>query len=434
MSEICTGMQPLPAMEEIRICRWTAHYELEKQVMEATEKKYTLVLPHHAVLLRPITPKDLPEGCQMLIMGTLQPEFPYEGGIMREIHRSNSHGSCWWCPHMGAWLGLTSTARTMAHGAMAKEWTAQFHHSLGSLSCVDSRCVLFQDLSLAHPLVEGLSAALPPLMPHPLSIFIYVPAHSAPQYACRAACQYHSLGYRDITICHQSKAFPAKDVPWARACPIHAVDAALLHMVTAAQPALLFHYDTIVPSAATLKGLYAHWERAPHCLHSLLGTLWKDNQCSVVDTARDTTPCTIIEPHCFILTRTLLTRYFALIADLPAYHAMTRGQFFEVGLSWAVAPPHQAHPLLRNTLEYDGIAQGGGGGDLSLGRTGRHCVRYMDAGLRPPPPGTGGRGGGGGGGAAAAYMTHAGRRGSSRWWTWCHRLHVTYTATRTSMV
>ena len=284
---------------------------------------------------------------------------------MREIQRTNTHGSCWWCPHMGAWLGLTTTARAMAHGAMAKEWATQFHHNLGHLSCVDHRCVLFQDLSLAHPLVEGLAPALPPLMPHPLSIFIYVPAQSTAQYACRSACQYHSLGYRDITVCHQGKTFPHKDVPWARTLPIHAVDTALLHMATAAHPAALFHYDTIVPSAATVQGLYRHWERAPHCLHSLLGTQWRDGHFSTIDMNRETAPCTIIEPQCFMVARRKLGAYFSLLTELHTYHAMTRAQFPEVGLSWAVAPPHQAHPRLRNTLEYDGTTLPKGEGDSS---------------------------------------------------------------------
>ena len=38
-----------------------------------------------------------------------------------------------------------------------------------TLGELNQRCALFQDLSLAHPLVEGLPAALPPLMPRPLS-------------------------------------------------------------------------------------------------------------------------------------------------------------------------------------------------------------------------------------------------------------------------
>ena len=103
--------------------------------MAASPKKYTLVLPHPAVMLRPPRPSDIPDDCQLFIMGTLQPAFPYEGGIMREIQRVNKHGSCWWCPHMGAWFGLTATARVMARGAMAREWTAQFHHALRGVAC-----------------------------------------------------------------------------------------------------------------------------------------------------------------------------------------------------------------------------------------------------------------------------------------------------------
>ena len=79
MSDICTGMDSLFDMDDIRICRWKAYYELEKQVMEPSNKKYTLALPHHAVVLRPLRPTDLPDNCQLFIMGTLHPEFPYEG-------------------------------------------------------------------------------------------------------------------------------------------------------------------------------------------------------------------------------------------------------------------------------------------------------------------------------------------------------------------
>ena len=259
---------------------------------------------------------------------------------------------------MGTWFGLTSTARAMAHGAMAKEWTAQFHHALRGAACVDQRCALFQDLSLAHPLVEGLPAALPPLMPHALSIVIYAPGAETSTYACRASCQYHSLGYRDITICHaHAHAFPSDDVPWTRVVSVQSIDAALLQAATVSQPAVLFHYDTIVPSQATVDKLHAHWERAPHCLHSLLGTLWKDGRASAIDTTKPSVPCTVIEPDCFMVARRRLRHYFTLITELHQYHAMTRGQFSEVGLSWAVPPPHQAHPRLCSTLEHNGTPQ-----------------------------------------------------------------------------
>ena len=249
----------------------------ERSSLFAAPTKKPVILEIEA-MLRPPRPSDIPDECQLFIMGTLQPAFPSEGGIMREIQRVNKHGSCWWCPHMGAWFGLTATARVMARGAMAREWTAQFHHALRGVACVDQRCALFQDLSLAHPLVEGLPAALPPLMPHALSIVIYAPGGSGSvasvPYACRAACQYHSLGYRDIVVCYAGgHAFPTDDVPWVRAVPVPSADAALLQAAAAPHPAVLFHYDNMVPSQATVDKLHAHWERAPHCLHSLLGTV-----------------------------------------------------------------------------------------------------------------------------------------------------------------
>ena len=76
MAEICTGMEIPLELDDIRICRWKEYYELEKQVMAASTKKYTLVLPHHAVMLRPPRPSDIPDDCQLFIMGTLQPAFP----------------------------------------------------------------------------------------------------------------------------------------------------------------------------------------------------------------------------------------------------------------------------------------------------------------------------------------------------------------------
>ena len=405
MTELGAGMEIPTELDDIRICRWKEYYELEKQVMAASTKKYTLVLPHHAVMLRPPRPSDIPDDCQLFIMGTLQPEFPYEGGIMREIQRDNKHGSCWWCPHMGAWFGLTATARVMARGAMAREWTAQFHHALRGVACVDRRCALFQDLSLAHPLVEGLPAALPPLMPHALSVVIYAPggsgAAAAVPYACRAACQYHSLGYRDITVCHAAgHAFPVDDVPWVRAVPVPSADAALLQAAGAPHPAVLFHYDNMVPSQATVDKLHACWARAPRCLHSLLGTVWADGHAYPIDTTKTTVPCTVIEPHCFMVARRRLRHYFALLTELHQYHALTRGQFPEVGLSWALGPPHQAHPRLCSTLEHNGLRESEGVPDSAFQLPEvedvvydtwmRACAAYHQAGTSPTPATRGG--------------------------------------------
>ena len=138
--------------------------------------------------------------------------------------------------------------------------------------------------------------------------------------------------------------------------PVPSVDAALLQAAGAPHPAVLFHHDNMVPSPATVDKLHACWASAPRCLHSLLGTVWKDGRSYPIDTTKPTVPCTIIEPHCFMVARRRLRHYFALITDLHQYHAMTRGQFPEVGLSWALGPPHQAHPRLCSTLEHNGLA------------------------------------------------------------------------------
>ena len=78
---------------------------------------------------------------------------------------------------------------------------------------------------------------------------------------------------------------------------------------------------------------------------------------------KPTTPCTVIEPHCFMVARRRLRHYFTLLTELHQYHAMTRGQFPEVGLSWALSPPHQAHPRLCSTLEHNGLREDIAGGE-----------------------------------------------------------------------
>ena len=182
-----------------------------------------------------------------------------------------------------------------------------------------------------------------------MSLVIY--STDSPQLACRAACQYHSLGYTDIRVCHTGASFPAKDVPWARVASVDNMDGCLLHAALSAHPAVLVHQDCTVPSPATLHKLHQHWTRAPHCIHSLMGSCWKDGYFETIDVTQHTTTCDIIDPSCFILTRSALARYFDLIIQARSYHAMTRSQFSDVALSWSLPPPHQAHPRLCATLE-----------------------------------------------------------------------------------
>ena len=181
-----------------------------------------------------------------------------------------------------------------------------------------------------------------------MSLVIYTT--NAPQNACRSACQYHSLGYTDIRVCHTGT-FPAKDVPWAKVISVDNMDDCMLHAALSAHPSVLVHQDSVVPSAATLHKLHQHWLRAPHCIHSLTGSCWKDGFFEPIDVTQTTTACDIIDISCFILTRKALARYFQLIIQERSYHAMTRSQFSEVALSWSLPPPHQAHPRLCSTLE-----------------------------------------------------------------------------------
>ena len=361
MSELKCNTISFPHKEgwhDTHVFQWDSPLQLEQALRGSLSKPYVLALPRHAVLLRRPVPKDLPENCDLLVMGTLRPEFPCEGSALREIHRTSAHASCWWCPHMGVFYGRAEAVQKL-HGRglhVAREWLTEFHHKLQDVAHVDQRCTLFQDLSLAPPLVEGL-----PLLKsidtyaEDVSLVIYSTDYT--QGACRAACQYHSLGYTDVTVCYTGASFPSRDVPWAKVYAVDNMDGCLLHAALSAHPAVLIHTDHIVPSPATLQKLHQHWTRAPHCIHSLLGSCWKDGCFEPIDVTQATVACEIIDPSCFILNRTSLSRYFELIIHARSYHAMTRSQFVDVALSWTLPPPHQAHPRLCATLECNAPAK-----------------------------------------------------------------------------
>ena len=353
MSELPSSTVVNLATDDICVCEWSSPDELEQQLLQPIDEPYVLALPHNAVVLRTISPTDLPESCDVLVMGTLQPRFPYQGACLREMQRAaasdKSSSTCWWCPHMGAWLGRTKVVRQLAQLHLpVREWTSHMHTRWSTQAQVDERCTLFQDLSLAHPLLEGMFPQAPPL---PLSIVIF--SGRRPQYACRAACQYHSLGYQDIVVCASDFAFPEHDIPWARVVHADGMDGCLLQALATSQPTILLHDDSVVPSAVTLRKLHQLWTAAPQCLHSLSGLRWSRGKFEPLDTGAVTVPCDIIDMSCAMLSRDAIAAYLRLIGDLYPYHALTKRQHPEVALSFAARGPHQAHPKLHTTLECD---------------------------------------------------------------------------------
>jgi hypothetical protein len=176
--------------------------------------------------------------------------------------------------------------------------------------------------------------------------------------ACRAACLYHSLGYMDILVCHsQDCTLDPNDVPWARVVVVEGMDGCWLQAALLSHPTILFHTDHVVPSATTIRKLYTHWQEAPHCLHSLGGSRWVGGGFQPIERGALTTPCEVVDPQCLMLRRDALPTYLRMISDLQAYHTLGRRQFHEVSLSWALPPPHHAHPRLCKSLECRGAAE-----------------------------------------------------------------------------
>lgn len=327
---------------DICVLEWSTPAELEQQLMQPIAQPYVLALPHNAVVLRPVVASDhLPEGCDMLVMATLTPGFPCDPGIVREIQRTRSE-SPWWCPHLGAWLARTSFVQQTLGATGHGDWSTQFHHAWTQSVQLDLKCTLFQDLALQYPLVGGIYP--PPALP----LHIVVICDANPQYATRAACQYHSLGYTEITVCLlKHRPTLAKELPWARCVHVESLDGALLQAMLGSQDAVLLHQDTVVPSATTIRKLHRAWSKAPEHIHALSGLRWSHGRFQPAVEAR----AELADLTCCLLARAGLPRYFQLLADLRTYHQLGQQQFPEVGLSFAFAQPHYIHAKLTSSLE-----------------------------------------------------------------------------------
>jgi hypothetical protein len=327
---------------DICVLEWSTPAELEQLLMQPIAQPYVLALPHNAVVLRPVVASDhLPEGCDMLVMATLTPGFPCDPGIVREIQRTRSE-SPWWCPHLGAWLARTAFVQQTLAATGHSDWSTQFHHAWSQNAQLDLKCTLFQDLDLQYPLVGGIYS--PPTLP----LHIVVICDANPQYATRAACQYHSLGYTDVTVCSlRHRPSLAKDVPWARYVHADTLDAALLQAMLGSQDAVLLHHDTVVPSATTIRKLHRAWSKAPAHIHALSGLRWQHGHFQPAVEVR----AELVDLTCCLLARAGLPRYFQLLSDLRTYHQLGQQQFPEVGLSFAFAQPHYVHGKLASSLE-----------------------------------------------------------------------------------
>ena len=327
---------------DLCVVEWSTPDELERALTQPMTQPFVLVVPHNAVVLRPVVPSEhLPEGCNMFVMVTLMPGFPGDAGIVREMHRMRPD-TPWWCPHMGAWLARTSFVQDTLLGAAHTDWMAQFHHLWSQQSQLDLKCTLFQDLALQYPLVGGIYA--PPALP----LHVVILCQANPQYAARAACQYHSLGYTDVTVCSlKHRPSLAKELPWARCLHVDALDGALLQAMLGSQEAVLLHHDTVVPSATTVRKLHRAWSKAPEHIHALSGLRWQQGQFQPATEAR----AELVDLICCLLPRKELWRYFRLLSDLRIYHQLGQQQFPEVGLSFALPQPHYVHAKLQASLE-----------------------------------------------------------------------------------
>jgi hypothetical protein len=217
-----------------------------------------------------------------------------------------------------------------------------FHHTWAARAQLDLKCTLFQDLHLQYPLVGGIYRT--PCLP----LHIVIICDSKPQYAMRAACQYHTLGYTDITVCClQHHPSLKKDLPWVRCVRVDTLDGALLHAMLGSQDAVLLHRDTVVPSAATIRNLHRAWSKQPHSIHALSGLRWTHGQFRPAVEQR----AEIVDLTCCMLQRAGLVRYFQLLSDLRTYHQLGQQQFPEVALSYAFTSPHYIHARFQDSLE-----------------------------------------------------------------------------------
>ena len=113
------------------------------------------------------------------------------------------------------------------------------------------------------------------------------------------------------------------------------------------QDAVLLHRDMVVPSATTIRKLHRAWSKAPEHVHALSGLRWHHGQFQPATEAR----AELIDLTCCLLARGKLWRYFQLLSDLRTYHQLGQQQFPEVGLSFALPPPHYVHAKLQASLE-----------------------------------------------------------------------------------
>ena len=327
---------------DICVLEWSSPEELEQALMEPIDQPYVLALPHNAVVQRPVVASDhLPEGCDMLVMATLSASFPCDPGVVRELNRTHVD-SPWWCPHLGVWLARTAFVQQALAASSSRDWSTQFHHVWSQHAQLDIKCTLFQDLNLQYPLVGGIYS--PPCLP----LHIVIICDANPQYATRAACQYHTLGYTDVTVCSlRHRPSLKKDLPWARCVQVDTVDGALLQAMLGSQEAVLLHQDTVVPSATTIHKLHRAWSKQPASIHALSGLRWTQGQFRPAVESR----AELVDLTCCMLQREGLVRYFQLLSDLRTYHHLGHQQFPEVGLSFALAPPHFIHVKLLSSLE-----------------------------------------------------------------------------------